>query len=222
MRSGLLVAAACLVSLAALFPACPVPIRWTRRWNGWFTQPIPRLVSRPRRPARTSMAATSPGRRRARSTTRTSRGSSTSTGSRSRLPRSTRHAPPATAVFSWPLQGSFTSIDNRRRLLEKRHAGPGRSEHPKELGTNNGPDSWLQIYNLNLRKGLPFGFELGVNIGYMVHTSIMSGGADIRWACSKDSVPACWGPSGSLHRCRRAHRHRHTRSSSSRSRAATA
>jgi hypothetical protein len=33
-----------------------------------------------------------------------------------------------------------------------------------------------------VRKGLPFGFELGGNIGYLSHTSIVSGGADLRFS----------------------------------------
>jgi len=84
--------------------------------------------------------------------------------------------------FQVAVQGSFTSIDSGADYWKNGTQGPVDPNTNQNSITNNSPDSWLQVYNLNLRKGLPFGFELGVNIGYMVHTSIMSGGADIRWA----------------------------------------
>jgi len=84
--------------------------------------------------------------------------------------------------FQVAIQGSFTSIDKDADYWKNGTQGPADPNTQQNSVSNNGPDSWLQVYNLNLRKGLPFGFELGVNIGYMVHTSLMSGGADIRWA----------------------------------------
>jgi hypothetical protein len=84
--------------------------------------------------------------------------------------------------FQVSIQGAYTSIDHDADYWKLGTQGPVDPNTNKNSVINNGPDSWLQVYNLNLRKGLPFGFELGVNIGYMVHTSIMSGGADVRWA----------------------------------------
>jgi len=49
-------------------------------------------------------------------------------------------------------------------------------------GRNQYPDSILQIYSLNARKGLPFGLEIGGSLGYMANTSLWVGGADLHWA----------------------------------------
>jgi hypothetical protein len=47
---------------------------------------------------------------------------------------------------------------------------------------NNSPNSLIGIYSLKARKGLPFGFELAGDIGYIANTSLVLGGADVRWA----------------------------------------
>lgn len=47
---------------------------------------------------------------------------------------------------------------------------------------NDHPDSVIQIYSLNMRKGLPYGFEIGGSIGYVANTSLWVGGGDLRWA----------------------------------------
>jgi hypothetical protein len=40
----------------------------------------------------------------------------------------------------------------------------------------------LQLYTLKIRKGFPFGLEITGAVGYLAHTNIVSGGADIRWS----------------------------------------
>lgn len=47
---------------------------------------------------------------------------------------------------------------------------------------NNSPDSFLQIYSLKARKGLPFGFELAGSLGAMANTSMWVGGGDLHWS----------------------------------------
>lgn len=47
---------------------------------------------------------------------------------------------------------------------------------------NNGPDSILQVYTLNARKGLAYGFEINGALGYVSNTSLWVGGADVRWS----------------------------------------
>ncbi|MGO9838379.1 MAG: hypothetical protein ACLP1X_29720 [Polyangiaceae bacterium] len=47
---------------------------------------------------------------------------------------------------------------------------------------NNSPDSILQVYTLNARKGLAYGFEINGALGYVSNTSLWVGGADVRWA----------------------------------------
>ncbi|MEQ8458243.1 MAG: hypothetical protein RLO52_25765 [Sandaracinaceae bacterium] len=43
-------------------------------------------------------------------------------------------------------------------------------------------DSVLAWGRMNVRKGLPFGFELGTNVGYLANTSYWTLGLEIRWA----------------------------------------
>jgi hypothetical protein len=43
-------------------------------------------------------------------------------------------------------------------------------------------DTVLVWGRLNVRKGLPFGFELGTSLGYLFNTSYFALGAEIRWA----------------------------------------
>ncbi len=47
---------------------------------------------------------------------------------------------------------------------------------------NNSPDSILQLYSLKARKGLPFGFEVTGDLGYLANTTMWVTGADIRWS----------------------------------------
>lgn len=43
-------------------------------------------------------------------------------------------------------------------------------------------DTVLAWGRLNVRKGLPFGFELGTNLGYLANTTYFTLGAEIRWS----------------------------------------
>ena len=43
-------------------------------------------------------------------------------------------------------------------------------------------DGVLGWGRVSLRKGLPFGFELGANVGYLVNTSYWTLGVEVRWA----------------------------------------
>jgi len=47
---------------------------------------------------------------------------------------------------------------------------------------NLSPDSIVQVYTLNARKGLPYGFEITGALGYVSNTSLWVGGADIHWS----------------------------------------
>jgi hypothetical protein len=84
--------------------------------------------------------------------------------------------------FQVGFQASYTSIDSGADYWQNGTQGPADPNTGQNSVKNNSPDSWLQFYNFNLRKGLPFGFELGTNIGFMAHTSIVAGGADVRWS----------------------------------------
>jgi hypothetical protein len=84
--------------------------------------------------------------------------------------------------FQIGVQAAYTTIDHDAEYWKLGTQGPVDPSTSQNSVRNNSPDSILQVYNFNLRKGLPFGFELGTNIGFMSHTNIVSGGADVRWA----------------------------------------
>lgn len=88
--------------------------------------------------------------------------------------------------FELALEGNFTSIDNNKDNNGKDYWRRG-TEGPKDPSSGNfsvlgDPDPVIQVYNLRIAKGLPFGFELVGNVGYVARTSIISGGADVRWS----------------------------------------
>jgi len=82
--------------------------------------------------------------------------------------------------FQIAVQAAFTSIANDADYWQKGTRGspdPNTGLYPAK---NTDPDGRLGLYGVSVRKGLPFGFELGVSVGYLAHTSIFSGGADLR------------------------------------------
>src|SRR5262249_22462629 len=84
--------------------------------------------------------------------------------------------------FQFTLEASFTSIDSSADYWQRGTQGPKDPNTGRNADRNTDPDSWLVFYNAHVRKRLPFGFELGANIGYLSHTSIVSGGADLRFS----------------------------------------
>ncbi len=76
-----------------------------------------------------------------------------------------------------------TAVDGTK--VQYWHAGTRGPTNPvtKAFSTvNDSPDSILQVYSLNARKGLPLGFEINGALGYLANTSLWMLGADIRWA----------------------------------------
>jgi len=84
--------------------------------------------------------------------------------------------------FQVTVQGAFTSIDSSAAYWQNGTQGPVDTTTGQYSVRNKSPDSWLQVYGVNVRKGLPLGFELGASISYLARTSIASGGADVRWS----------------------------------------
>jgi hypothetical protein len=84
--------------------------------------------------------------------------------------------------FQVTAQGAFTSIDGSADYWQNGTRGPTDPTTGQYSVRNKSPDSWLQVYGVNVRKGLPLGFELGGSIAYVARTSIVSGGADVRWS----------------------------------------
>lgn len=83
--------------------------------------------------------------------------------------------------FELALEGNFTSIDREKDYWKNGTEGP-QDPVSKRSSIVGDPDSVIQVYNLRIRKGLPFGFELVGNVGYVARTSIVVGGADVRWS----------------------------------------
>jgi hypothetical protein len=81
--------------------------------------------------------------------------------------------------FDVSVLAAYTGIDSNADYWRRGTEGTG------ALGAapqNTRPDSWLQLYSLELRKGFGFGIEAGGNVGVMPHTSLLSWGADLRVA----------------------------------------
>jgi hypothetical protein len=90
--------------------------------------------------------------------------------------------------FALSLQASYTRISADRHTDDGTpfwHAGTrgAQDQNTKQFSiTNNSPDSLLQVYSINARKGLPLGFELVGSLGYLSNTPLWVGGGDIRWS----------------------------------------
>jgi hypothetical protein len=84
--------------------------------------------------------------------------------------------------FQASVRGSYTSIEGGADYWKNGTQGPTDPNNGQGSIKNPSPDRWLQHYAIDVRKGLPFGFELAADIGFMAHTSILSGGIDLRWS----------------------------------------
>jgi hypothetical protein len=94
--------------------------------------------------------------------------------------------------FALSLEANFTHINADASVknpdgttTQYWHAGTQGSVDPNTHAysiTNNQPDSILQVYSLNARKGLAYGFEITGSLGYMANTSLWVGGADVHWS----------------------------------------
>jgi hypothetical protein len=84
--------------------------------------------------------------------------------------------------FHLSIEASYTGIDNGADYWKNGTQGPQEPSSKKFSTVNSHPDSVLQLYLLKIRMGFPFGFDLTANVGYMAHTSIVVGGADISWS----------------------------------------
>src|SRR5689334_18014332 len=84
--------------------------------------------------------------------------------------------------FQVAIQGAFTNIDSSADYWQNGTQGPKDPTTGQYSVRNKSPDSWLQVYGVNVRKGLPLGFEFGASVAYVARTSIVAGGADVRWS----------------------------------------
>lgn len=94
--------------------------------------------------------------------------------------------------FALTLEASFTHINADKSVdnpdgtkTQYWHLGTRGKTDPNTKsfqGTNDEPDSLLQIYMLKARKGLPLGFEIVGALGFMANTTMWVMGGDVRWA----------------------------------------
>jgi len=94
--------------------------------------------------------------------------------------------------FKIALEAAYTTIDKDAHYWKQGTEGPIDPSLNQGSIQNTNPDDVLQVYNLKLAKGFPFGLELVANFGYLVNTGIISGGADVRIAVFegfRESVP---------------------------------
>jgi hypothetical protein len=91
--------------------------------------------------------------------------------------------------FQISLLGSFTAIDSGAdywRRGTRGNPGSGGADEPSidagGFAQNPDPDSWLQLYSVEVRKGFGFGVEAAGSLGIMPNTSLVAWGADLRVA----------------------------------------
>lgn len=94
--------------------------------------------------------------------------------------------------FRFWVTGAFTTIDKDADYWQRGTQGPPDESSGKSSIVNADPPGILQVYQLSLAKGFPFGLELGGNFGYLVNTNIIAGGGDVRVALFegfRDKIP---------------------------------
>jgi hypothetical protein len=89
--------------------------------------------------------------------------------------------------FAFTVEASYTKINSNASAggLQYWHLGTQGPSNPNTGSfseVNQAPDSLLQVYSLKARKGLPFGFEITGDLGYVANTTLWVAGADVRWA----------------------------------------
>ncbi|WP_234023570.1 hypothetical protein [Sorangium cellulosum] len=84
--------------------------------------------------------------------------------------------------FEIGLEADFTKIDSDADYWKLGTQGPQDPATKDFSIENRSPDDFLQHYALKVRKGFPFGFELTGAVGFLANTSLVSAGADMRWA----------------------------------------
>lgn len=84
--------------------------------------------------------------------------------------------------FHLSFEGAFTGINSDAPYMKAGTRGPQDSSNKQFSISNNDPASMLQVYSIKVRKGFPFGFEIGAQVGTMGQSNIITGGADVRLA----------------------------------------
>jgi hypothetical protein len=90
--------------------------------------------------------------------------------------------------FQVSLVGGFTAIDSSAEYWRRGTQGSATNG----VAENTDPDAWLQLYSLEIRKGLGFGLEAAGSLGTMPSTSLIAWGADLRLALLEGRRQGAW------------------------------
>jgi hypothetical protein len=94
--------------------------------------------------------------------------------------------------FQLSLTGAFTAIDRQSGYWRRGTRGTTVTDVEPSAAQNTSPDRWLQLYSLELRKGLGFGVEAAGSLGIMPHTSLVAWGAELRVALLEGMRYGVW------------------------------
>jgi hypothetical protein len=84
--------------------------------------------------------------------------------------------------FHLSIQADYTKISSDKQYWKNGTQGAVDPSNNASSTFNGSPQSFLQLYSLKFRKGFGFGLEITGLVGFMPKTSIISGGADVRWS----------------------------------------
>lgn len=82
--------------------------------------------------------------------------------------------------FELALEADYTSIDNKADYWKNGTQGLQDPSSKRFSDSNPTPNSVLQLYQMKIRKGFPFGLELAGAFGWLSNTSMFTIGADVR------------------------------------------
>ena len=84
--------------------------------------------------------------------------------------------------FNFALEASYTSISSDADYWQRGTRGASDPSTNQAPTRNQSPSALLSQYSLKVRKGLGYGFEVAGVVGFLPKTSLINGGADVRWA----------------------------------------
>jgi hypothetical protein len=82
--------------------------------------------------------------------------------------------------FELALEADYTSIDSNADYWKRGTQGLQDPSSKRFSDSNPTPNSVLQLYQMKIRKGFPFGLELTGAFGWLANTSMFTIGADVR------------------------------------------
>lgn len=83
--------------------------------------------------------------------------------------------------FELRFQASIATINNGESYWKLGTEGPRDAAKNQASVQNKDPDPVVQLYGVEARKGLPFGFETGAFFGWIAQSSLFVPGVSVRW-----------------------------------------